>query len=369
MKAVIIGSGMIGEIHRRSALLAGAEIVGVMASSPVRSEEAAVKWHTKAVRGLEEIAGLQPDVVHVCSPNALHEAHVAAALQAGAHVICEKPLATSVESAQRLLGLAEQHRRIATVPYVYRFHPLIRELRARVKAGEFGKWQLLHGSYLQDWLLDPLATSWRVSAKVGGESRAFADIGSHWCDLVEFVTGERIASLIASATITVPERPEKSAATFGGAREGGALVKVETEDAASIMFKTQTGVLGSVVVSQVSAGRKNRLWFELDGAHQSAVFDQELPESVWIGTEFGACIINRDPSQGAEDQRRLSSLPPGHAQGYAQCFDNFVRDTYDAIRGTIHDGLPGFADGVRSTRIIDAVMHSARTQQWVAVQA
>ncbi|MBW4330790.1 Gfo/Idh/MocA family oxidoreductase [Stakelama sp. CBK3Z-3] len=368
LRIAILGAGMIGQIHRRAALLAGGEVIGVMASSPARSEEVALQWNIAAIGSLDELAAHCPDVVHICSPNALHARHVEAAVAAGAHVICEKPLAVGSDEAERLFDLAAAHEKIATVPFVYRFHPLVREIRARVISGDFGNWQLLHGSYLQDWLLSPDATSWRVDSAVGGPSRAFADIGSHWCDLMEFVSGERIASLMAAMTTTVPERPASTSMTFGG--EGsGPKVAVDTEDAATIMFRTRSGVLGSAVISQVSAGRKNRLWFEFDGARQSVVFDQENPETIWLGSEASVEMLQRDPGRGAADARRLSTLPPGHAQGYAQCFENFVADTYDAVRGGKPDGLPTFSDGLRSARIIDAVIASARDGRWVDVPA
>lgn len=369
LRAVILGAGMIGEVHRRAALLGGAEIVGVMASSVARSAEAAQRWRTQPVSNLDQLRALAPDVVHVCSPNGLHEEHVKAALEAGAHVICEKPLAVSRDVAQSLSQLAHAAKRVATVPFVYRYHPLVREIRARARDGQFGRWQLLHGSYLQDWLLDPMSTSWRVDSARGGPSRTFADIGSHWCDLMEFVTGERIASLIASFATTVETRPANASATFGKGGASTEMKAVDTEDAASVIFRTQSGVMGSLVVSQVSAGRKNRLWFEFDGEHRSAVFDQEHPETVWLGSERSAEILQRDPSNGAPEQRRLSHLPAGHAQGYAQCFENFVADTYERIRGVDVDGVPSFEDGLRSACIVDAVIRSARMNQWVDVES
>lgn len=369
LRIAILGAGMIGAVHRRAALLAGAHVVGVMASNPQRSGDAAREWATDPIRNADELAELAPDVVHVCTPNGLHVEHVKAAIASGAHVICEKPIAVSTQEADALVELASRTGRVATVPFVYRFHPLVREIRARIQEGGFGRLQLVHGSYLQDWLLSPLATSWRVDSRVGGPSRTFADIGSHWCDLMEFVTGERIASLSAATTITVPERPAMSVASFSGEAASGPLAKVDTEDAASVIFRTASGVLGTVLVSQVSAGRKNRLWIEIDGESQSAVFDQEQPESVWFGREGSAEIVQRDPGRGAAEQRRLSSLPAGHAQGYAQCFENFVADSYAAVRGGTPDGLPTFEDGARSARIVDAVLESALTGDWVDIGA
>ncbi|SPB18188.1 1-carboxy-3-chloro-3,4-dihydroxycyclo hexa-1,5-diene dehydrogenase [Caballeronia novacaledonica] len=367
LRVAILGAGMIAEVHRRAALLAGARVVGAMASTPARSRIAAERWKTSPITSISELVSIAPDVVHVCSPNALHAEHVEAAIEVGAHVICEKPLAVDSATAQRLSDSAKSRGRIATVPFVYRFHPLVREIRARVEAGEFGRWQLLHGSYLQDWLLSPFATSWRVDSSTGGPSRTFADIGSHWCDLMEFITGERIASLCAAMTTTVEQRPITSTATFAGQPSDSEMRAVDTEDAATVMFRTGAGVLGSVTVSQVSAGRKNRLWFEFDGEKQSAVFDQENPETVWIGTEDAAQILHRSPATGSAEQRRLSSLPPGHAHGYAQCFENFVADTYATVRGEHRDGLPTFDDGVRSALIVDAVVASAKSGSWVTV--
>jgi predicted dehydrogenase len=350
VRVAILGTGMIGAVHRRAALAAGAEIVGIMASSPARGAEVAASWGTTVLTDLDDLDDLAPDVVHVCSPNAAHAVQAEAALRAGAAVICEKPLGVDREEAYRLADLADELGRVATVPFVYRFHPLVREIRARAAAGAFGAWQLLHGSYLQDWLLDPGENNWRVSSSHGGLSRTFADIGSHWCDLMEFVTGERIASVTADFTTTVAERPGPD----------GSPTPVDTEDAASVLFRTGSGVLGTVTVSQVSAGRRNRLWFEFDGATRSAVFDQENPETVWLGGTASDEVLHRSPGHGSPDQRRLSVLPPGHPQGYAQCFDAFVDDTYAAVRGEEREGLPTFRDGARSADIVAAVVDSHR---------
>jgi predicted dehydrogenase len=357
---------MIGAVHRRAIALAGGDLVGIMASSARRSAEVAREWRTEPVGDLDDLGRLAPDIVHVASPNAVHVEHVEAALAAGAHVVCEKPLAVGAELAQRVASAAQALNRVATVPFVYRFHPLIRELRARARSGEFGRWQLLHGSYLQDWLLDPSASSWRVDPERGGPSRTFADIGSHWCDLMEFVTGERIVEVSAAMTTTVTQRPADSGPSFGSASDS-LRRPVRTEDAAAVLFRTESGVLGNLAVSQVSAGRKNRLWFEFDGEHRSAVFDQEQPETVWLGGEDSDVLLRRDPSRGAMDARRLSTLPAGHPQGYAQCFEAFVADTYAAVAGRAPEGLPTFSDGLRSARIVDAVLESARSGHWVTV--
>ncbi|MCI2421734.1 Gfo/Idh/MocA family oxidoreductase [Saccharopolyspora sp. K220] len=365
----ILGAGMIGEVHRRAAILAGADLVGVLASSPQRSRQVASGWSVRAYQDLAEVlADERVDVVHVCTPNATHAPFAEAALRAGKHVICEKPLGVSLAEAERMAVAAAGSGRVAAVPFVYRYHPVVREIRARRQAGEFGDWNLLHGSYLQDWMLSPDASSWRVDPGLGGPSRAFADIGSHWCDLVQWVSGEEFTDVLAELSIAVPTRPATAGPSFTGpAAVSGDRVEVRTEDSAALLLRTAGGVLGTATISQVAAGRKNRLWFELDGTLGSAVFDQENPERIWLGGTDGNRILVRDPEHGSPEQRRLSTLPAGHAQGYAQCFEAFVADAYAAIDGGSPEGLPTFDDGLRSARLVDAVLRSAHNRSWTKV--
>lgn len=269
-----------------------------------------------------------------------------------------------------MAAIAAETGLVATVPFVYRYHPMVREIRARRQAGEFGEWVLLHGSYLQDWLLSPEVSSWRVDPHLGGPSRAFADIGSHWCDLVEWVSGECFTDVLAEMSTAVPERPAAGRPTFAGPADGvpsGERVAVRTEDSVALVLRTSRGVLGSATISQIAAGRKNRLWFELDGTLGSAIFDQENPERIWLGGTDGSRILVRDPGHGSYEQRRLSHLPAGHAQGYAECFQAFVADTYSAIADRAPAGLPTFEDALRSARLVDAVLRSASDASWTKV--
>ena len=259
-QAVIVGAGMIGSVHAAAIRGIGATVRGVVGSTPSRSAVLADEWDAPvSYPDLDAVlADDAVDVVHICTPNSLHAGQAAAALRAGKHVICEKPIATSLADAQSLASVAAEMERMLAVPFVYRYHPLVREIRARRMNGEFGAWQLLHGSYLQDWMLDTGTANWRVDAARGGPSRAFADIGSHWCDLVEWVAGVRFHEVTARLGITRPERPTGSAATFGssdGTNGAGTLRPVTTEDVAAILLRTEEGVLGSLTVSLVSAGR------------------------------------------------------------------------------------------------------------------
>ena len=372
-RVAILGAGMIGEVHRRAAILAGAQVLGVMASTPERSRDVAEAWGVEQAYGsIDEVAESKADVVHICTPNASHVPYAVTLMKAGKHVLCEKPLGVSLEDARQASEVARDTGVVNTMPFAYRFHPMGREMRAKVQAQEFGSVNLIHGSYLQDWLLNPKSTSWRVDPKAGGPSRAFGDIGSHWCDLVEWITGDRIARLVATTSITIKQRPAATAASFSAAESDAPLVDVQTEDSALILFRTANNIAGSAVISQLSAGRKNRLWVEVDGMHQSAVFDQEQPEQLWIGTEAGAQVLVRDPNHGSAEQRRLSTLPAGHPQGYAQCFENYVADSYAAVdahagHGEVPEGLPTFADGARAAEICDAMLRSAASGEWVSV--
>ncbi|WP_349655670.1 Gfo/Idh/MocA family oxidoreductase [Xanthomonas sp. 10-10] len=366
----IVGTGMIGAVHRRAALLAGAQVRGIAASSPQRAREVAQSWNVpRAYRDIEDVvADPQVQVVHVCTPNHLHRAMAEVALQAGKHVICEKPLATTLQDAQAVAALAAATGLVATVPFVYRYHPVVREARARIAQGDLGPLRLIHGSYLQDWLLDPASNNWRVDPALGGASRVFADIGSHWCDLVEWVGGERFVEVSAAFATVIAERGALTGQSFSTPTAGGAMQAVASEDVAAAMFRTGAGTLASLTVSQVSAGRRNRLWFEIDGARASVAFDQEDAERLWIGLpDQREEIFVRGPGAGSAEQRRLSTLPAGHAQGYGDCFEAFVADTYRAIEGERPDGLPTFEDGVRSALIVDRVITSARSRAWTSI--
>ena len=374
VRAGIIGTGFSGQLQARSVRLAGGVLAGVSGSSPQRSRQATEQLGARrAYESAQELIEADDiDVVHICAPNALHEPLAAAALAAGKHVVCEKPLAMDRAGAQRLVAAAASAAVVATVPFVYRFHPVVREARARVAAGDLGPLYLIHGSYLQDWLLDQQDWNWRVDPAQGGASRAFADIGSHWCDLVEFVTGHRIQTVWARVGTAIEERvATEHRETFIRGDHDGTPTRVTTEDYATVMFSTDQGASGSVVISQISAGRKNRLWFELDGARAALAFDQEQAERLWMGDRNDIRWVVRDPGTLGEEAARYTFLPGGHAQGYADCFDAFVADTYRAIRsGGLTDapsGLPTFTDGERAARITDAVLTSAGSGTQVEV--
>jgi predicted dehydrogenase len=352
MRSGIIGAGFIGEVHAHAVRAAGGVVAATVGRTPETTERAVAALG--AERGVGSVAGLAAaddvDVVHICTPNSTHAEMADTVIAAGKPVVCEKPLATTVQDARRLTQQAAGADVLACVPFVYRFYPAVREARARIAAGEPGPLWLLHGSYLQDWLAAADATNWRVDPALGGASRAFGDIGVHWCDLMEFTTGHRITRLAA-----------RMCSAFAG--RGG------TEDGAVVLFETDRGASGSVVVSQVSPGRKNRLWFSFDGQKASYSFDQEQPDSLWVGGTAVNQVVMRGPDTLSEAAAAYARLPAGHPQGYQDAFTAFVSDVYATVAGRKPDGLPTFADGLRAAVLTQAVVAAASEQNWVEIPA
>jgi predicted dehydrogenase len=371
LRVGIIGAGFIGAVHAHAARRAGARVVGVSSSTAASTKDAVERLG--AEQGFPEAAALvrsaEIDVVHICTPNHLHAPLSAAALAAGKHVVCEKPLAMDDAQATHLCARAAAAGVVAAVPFVYRFYPMVREARARLARAP-GTIRLVHGSYLQDWLSTADDDNWRVDAEWSGRSRAFADIGSHWCDLVEFVTGDRLVALCAELVTALPERIARGPhvhAFESGDGEPGRPRAVTTEDVALVLFRTAGGVTGSLVVSQISSGHKNQLRFEVSTAEATLAFDQEQPDTLWLGRRAGTEVLTRDAAQVDPSAAAYVTLPPGHPQGYQDCFDAFVADTYRAIEAgssNIVDGLPTFADGARAVRVTEAVLRSAGSHRW-----
>ncbi len=346
-----VGGGFMAAVHSIAARAARASLVGIVSSTRESSAQAANLLGFESTYPTAEtlIADDSIDVVHIVTPNSSHFALALAAVRTGKHVVCEKPLTTSPADAKALAAAARAEGVTATVPFVYRFHPMVREARARVLAGETGRLLTIRGSYLQDWLLESTDDNWRVDETLGGPSRAFADIGSHLCDLIEFITGDRIARLQAVTRTVFGERSGRP---------------VTTEDLAAVLFETRDGAVGTLLVSQLAPGRKNRLYVELCGAEETIEFNQESPETLWLGRRRGSELLVREPGL-SPDARRLSVLPPGHPLGYQDAFNAFVADTYAAIDGEARDGLPTFDDGLRAVTLTSAVLESARTSTWI----
>lgn len=353
VRSGIIGAGFIGGVHATAVRAAGGVVTEIADQSHAMAAEAAKR--IGAVRGAASAQALiesdDVDLVHICTPNDTHAELARRAMEAGKAVICEKPLAVTLEAAEQLAQLARTSGSVTAVPFIYRYYQSVSEARIRVQRGDAGSLWLIHGSYLQDWLAASSDLNWRVDAGKGGASRAFADIGVHWCDLVEYTTGHRINRLSARVKTAWESRSGASAVT--------------TEDIATVQFETDRGALGSLVVSQVSPGRKNRLWLSLDGSEQSLQFNQELPDSLWVGTRPSNLTFRRGVEPRPSASGLLPPLPPGHPQGYQDCFNAFLGEVHVAMQESRPEGLPSFEDGARAARVTSAVLDSAASQTWV----
>lgn len=371
----VVGAGFIGPVHVEALRRIGAEVVGLVGSSPAGGREAAARIGVPAVGSLDELLAM-PGLtsVHVATPNHLHAPMVRQVLAAGKHVVCEKPLAMNAAEGEELWRLAEAAGVVHAVNFNFRFYPLCQQARAMVRAGELGALYQIHGGYLQDWLLKETDWNWRLEPALGGEPRAVADIGSHWLDLLGFVSGQTVSAVCADFATFLPvrKRPTKPVETFAGKElqpEEYEARPIHTEDYASILLRFRDGARGALTVSQVSAGRKNRLSFEIDGAQASVAWNSERPDELWVGhRERMNELLLRDPALMGPDARASSSYPGGHAEGFADAF----KALYGAIYRAIGNGsppaepdYPTFADGVRALRLGEAILRSAKTGVWV----
>ena len=373
--ACIVGTGFIGPAHLEALRRIGIEVAGLVERDPETAAAKAAELGVKQAYPSFEAALADPavDVVHLAVPNHLHAPYAKAALAAGKHVLCEKPLAmTSGESAE-LASLARGSGRVAAVNYNLRFYPLVYEARELLRAGRLGRTLLIHGAYLQDWLLYDTDWSWRLEPGLGGPLRAVADIGTHWLDMVSFVTGLHVESVFADlATFhETRQRPLGPIATFAGrpSAAGCEAVPITSEDAATILLRFEGGARGTLVVSQVSAGRKNALSFEVDGSASALAWNSEEPNSLWMGQRSEANrLILKDPSLLSPAAARLSGFPGGHQEGYGDTLKNLFASYYAYIEAgdfSAPRGFPTFDDGYTEMLLCDALLASAQKGTWV----
>jgi predicted dehydrogenase len=374
--AAVVGSGFIGTVHIEGLRRIGVHVRGLLGSSPERAGGRAESLGIqKAYRDLDELlADPDVDVVHVTSPNHLHHPQVKAILAAGKHVICEKPLAMTSDESAELVALAATSGKVAAVNFNIRFYPLNQHLRDVVRGGELGDVLLITGHYFQDWLLHDTDWNWRLEPEHGGALRAVGDIGSHWLDLTSFVTGERVTSVMADLTTFIPVRrqPAGPVETFSTERAAETVEReIRTEDAATILLRYESGARGAVAISQLSAGRKNSLQYEIDGSSDAAAWDSESPEHLWLGhRDRPNEILLRNPALMGAAGRAAAALPGGHVEGFGDTFPALFRAVYaDVVAGGMREAPPyaTFADGHEEMLVGDAVLASSREGRWVDV--
>ncbi len=378
IKAGIIGTGFIGPAHVEALRRLGfVEVAAVAERGQELAQRKADELSIPMAYGdyHQLLADPEIKVVHNCTPNHLHFEVNRDILAAGKHVVSEKPLAMNSQESKELVRLAEKAGVVHAIDFNYRYMPLVQQARVMHEKGDVGRVLAVHGSYLQDWLFKETDWNWRLVPELSGDSRAVADVGSHWCDIIQFITGMKIVRVMADLVTIHPKRkrPKVEVETYAGKvlqPEDFEDVPINTEDYAAIMLEFSTGAHGVVTINQCAAGRKNRLYYEIDGSKCSLAWDQERPNEMWIGRRDGPNqVMLKDPSLLYEEARQYAHYPGGHNEAYPDGPKNLFRNIYGYLAGV----RPGndfatFEDGHNEIAICDAVLKSSREKRWVGVE-
>lgn len=376
MQVAIIGTGFMGATHVEALRRLGVGISGILGSTEAKSREAAEMLQlARAYKDFDEVLADQDvDSVHICVPNAFHYAYAKAALMAGKHVMCEKPLAMNSEQSAELVEVARGKSLAAGVCYNLRYYPLNMQAKAMVDSGDLGRIFHINGCYIQDWLLHESDYNWRLHGDIGGPLRVVADIGTHWMDMLSTITGLEIEAVFADMSTVYPtrKRPVGGSVTFSKKTDSaGEDVRIDTEDYASILLRFKGGVKASLYVSQVAAGQKNSLRYEIYGAEKSLAWDGQRPNELWVGKRDEANnILIKDPSLMAPGAAATASYPGGHAEGYPDTFKQCFRTFYDYIAAGDYAApppFPTFAEGHREILLCEAILKSHQHERWVTV--
>lgn len=373
----IVGTGFIGPVHIEALRRLNIPVLGLVDRSDDDTQSKAMQLGIPKTYPSFEAMLADPQIasVHLATPNFLHYPQAKAALLAGKHVVCEKPLSMTTQESAELVQIARQSGKVNAVNFNLRFYPMLQEARHLVQSNALGDLYILQGSYLQDWLLYETDWNWRLEPELGGNLRAVADIGSHWLDLLTFITGLRVDSVMAdfSTFLPVRKKPARPVETFTGkllSPEDYIDQPIHTEDYASILLRYENGVRGVLTVAQVCAGRKNRLYFEIDGAKSALVYNSERPNELWINhRDRPNELLLKDPSLLSEKARATASYPGGHNEGFPDTFKQLYNKVYTYVRagGEGEPDFPTFADGHYELQLNDAIEKSAKESRWVSI--
>jgi len=375
IKTAIIGTGFMGKVHTEAVRRLGHVEVAALAASPGRDiaplkESYGIDNVTNDWEALLKDPSI--DAVHICTPNAQHAPQSIAALKAGKHVLCEKPLAMSSSEAKQMLALAEEKRLVHATNHNLRYYPMVQHVRQMIAAGDLGEILVVQGTYSQDWLLYDTDFNWRILAEANGAARVVGDIGSHWMDMIQHLTGLSITSLCGDTMIfhKTRKRPKGSVETFTGKKLAPSdyeEIAIDTEDFASVLVRLGDRCRGAYTVSQVSAGNKNSFRFEIYGTKSGISWNQESPDQLWIGHRNSPNqIIVKDPSLLAPAAAGFADLPGGHSEGYDDSHKQLFRRFYQRVADpSTPIDYPTFEAGVRGMHLIEKVLESARKRAWV----
>ncbi|MGH9617502.1 MAG: Gfo/Idh/MocA family protein [Acidobacteriaceae bacterium] len=380
IRTAIFGTGFMGRVHLEALRrVEGVEVVAIVGRELASAERLGSGFGIERFESDYRKVLSDPtiDAVHICTPNALHYPMAKDALLAGKHVLCEKPLSTSVETAQELVQLAANRNLRNCVCHNLRYYPMVQQMRRMREDGDLGRILIVQGNYLQDWLLDEAAWNWRIDSAAGGQLRTMGDVGTHWFDMAEHITGLRVHSLCADLQTFFPirQKQSKSVQTFvshASAENPGIAeqVTVDTEDFGAVLFRMDDGARGTMIASQMAAGRKNQLKIEIFGTKASASWDQERPDELWIGHRDRANnVYIKDPALMKEKARTYADLPCGHSEGYDDTFKQVFRRFYASIEQPNSPAeYPQLTDGLRHMILMDAELKSHRSRRWVDIE-
>jgi predicted dehydrogenase len=375
----VAGTGFIGPAHVEGLRRNGIQVLGLAEQSREKAEQKATEMGIPRIFDSLEamLADPEIDIVHLATPNLLHYPHAKAALLAGKHVVCEKPLAMSAAQSAELVKLAAERKLVNAVNFNIRMYPMVQQARSLVQSGEIGDLFILQGSYLQDWLLFPTDWNWRLEPDLGGTLRAVGDIGSHWLDLMTFITGLRVEEVYADFKTfhKTRKKPAKPVETFTGKllQPSDYIDQpIYTEDYATILLHYENGVSGVVTVAQVCSGRKNRIFFEINGSKSSLVWDGERPNELWIGNRTAANqVLMKDPSLLTPEARETAAYPGGHNEGFPDTFKQLYKKIYNYIFAgdfSQKPDFPTFADGHYEMVLCEAIERSAKENTWIKIK-
>jgi predicted dehydrogenase len=378
LKVGVIGTGFIGPVHVEALRRLGIEVAAVAGPRIDGVAEKARAMRIEKYYDTAEalIADPEINVVHITSPNHVHHPQAKAALLAGKHVVCEKPLAMNSVESSELMQLAKEKKLVNAVNFNIRFYPLSHQARQMVQGGKIGDVYIVQGSYLQDWLLLSTDWNWRLEPQFSGDMRAVADIGSHWLDLTTFITGLQIEAVFAdfATFLKTRQKPTQPVETFTGKLQTAVDYveqPINTEDYATVLLRYSNGARGVMTVAQVCAGRKNRLYYEIDGAKSALVWDGERPNELWINhRERPNELLLKDPALLSPEARQFASYPGGHNEGFPDTFKQLYRAIYRYIEAgdfNVQPDFPTFEDGHRALRVGEAIFRSAKEGRWVNI--
>jgi len=377
----VIGAGFIGPAHIEALRRLG--FVDVVALATSGEETAAGKAKALSIPhhygNYMDLINSDVDVVQITSPNYLHFPQARAALEAGKHVVCDKPLVMSSKESKTLVELARKKKLVNAVTFNHRFYPLVQQSRALVQQGRLGNVFFIQGGFHQDWLLYDTDYNWRVETKRGGAARAVGDIGTHWLDTVQYVTGLKVKEVFADLRTLIPVRKKPKAAvqTFAGKELKPSdydEVSVDTEDLAIAMLRfIDSDARGVMTVSQVSAGRKCRLMYEIFGTGGGIEWDSEKPNQLWLGfRDKPNEILIKDPALLDPAAKPSARYPGGHGEGFPDSHTHCERTIYEYIREEkykkgIEPDFPTFQDGHEEQLLCEAILESNKKGRWITI--